>query len=81
MTFFPKIFASKDEPADALPAAPESDDGPLGDAKSQPVTNVDSEKREDAVSSDGEEMQKGVGVIEATVKVWTPAHIYLAYSL
>lgn len=76
MMFLPKIFAGKDEPADNVPPAFQSNAGPA--EKTGVVSNVDSDSRE---HTDDDEHQKGIEEVEATVKVWSPFHIYLAWGL
>ncbi|KAM3486077.1 hypothetical protein MY8738_000828 [Beauveria namnaoensis] len=78
MMFLPKIWSSKDESSvdDASPTS-HSNAGPLDSSKTPAVTNAERDSHE---KSEDDEVQKGVEEVEASVKVWSPFHIYLAWA-
>ncbi|GAB0138291.1 hypothetical protein EsDP_00006528 [Epichloe bromicola] len=77
MMFLPKILVregDEDQGSDRRIGPP--NEPPITDDKAHPTSNVEAH---DSDSSD--DVQEGVREIEATVKVWSSIHIYVAYAL
>lgn len=77
MMFLPKILVREgDEDHESDRRVGPTNEPPLSDDKAHPTSNVEAH---DSDSSD--DVQEGVREIEATVKVWSSTHIYVAYAL
>ncbi|TQV99235.1 siderophore iron transporter [Cordyceps javanica] len=74
MMFLPKIWAGKDDSPDTVSPTSHPDAGPLGDSKTPALSSVNSHDQ-----TDDDETQKQIELTEASIKIWSPFHIYLAW--